>query len=155
MLSTKVAGELGAIFQTNNLSNMPDFKNYSLDELKDVEQNINQDLYPERYNRITKELSNRGVQVLSPEPIKQVLDDVEDVDEEVKPPPSKKKRITWILSSTLLVIFFLLAGEIIGRNGDSLTPENDPILYWSVIAFGICNVLYNVYKVLFSYDKVK
>ena len=132
---------------------MPDYKNYSIDELKDVEQNIDQELYPERYERITKELASRGVQVRLPVPIKQDLDNVED--EEVKPPPSKKKRISWVLSSSVFVILFLIAGEIPGRNGDSFTPENTPIFYWSLTAFGICNVLYNVYKVFFSYDKVK
>jgi hypothetical protein len=84
---------------------MPDYINYSIDELKNVEQHIGKDLYRERYERIKKELANKRVQVRISAPIKQAQDDVED--EEVKPPPSKKKKNSWHLSSSVFVIFSL------------------------------------------------
>jgi len=136
-LSVCDAAYLNVIRKKYNMSITPNFKNYSFDELEEVEQNIDKELHPDRYEVVLNELTYRRSLEANSKPT------IKEQDNKAENPPSKNKRISWLVISLFLGIYWLTEGEITAKN-NNITPEGEPIIYWFFILMVLGNTVYNL-----------
>ena len=108
----------------------PDYKSYSLDELYDVKENIDADLYPERFQSLAKEIKSRESKIDIP---------VETgTNEENNSEGSVILRILAGITALYFgwcVINAFVSGSISGRSGYEYFADSQPTMFgiWVII----------------------
>jgi len=121
----------------------PDFSKYTLEELLDIEQNIDKNLYPERYERVCTLIKVREA------------DPVELNTIELKEKSSKIHRVLYIVAFFWFFAFYsIITGEFSLKSYTATFADN-PVGFFGGVGFyfGFGLYLYFVYKK--QYNKLK
>lgn len=106
----------------------PDYKSYSLDELYDVKENIDADLYPERFQSLAKEIKSRESKIDIP---------VETgTNEENNSEGGVILRILMGIIALYLgwsVINAFVSGSISGRLGIEYFADSQPTMFYILV----------------------
>lgn len=106
----------------------PNYKSYSVQELRDVLKNIDKDSYPDRYINVLAELESRVKRIHKE-------DDASEktfIKKKIRKPRTDSQRLTTCFFLTLYVVYSLYAEKIPGRN-NGIELSESPFLYWVLI----------------------
>ncbi|MBA6392407.1 hypothetical protein H4J38_16690 [Colwellia sp. BRX10-3] len=116
-----------------------DYSTYSLDELYDVEEHIDQDAYPDRYQLLLEQIKLK--ESVSPKP-----NPAAKTPEIVKKPKTISSRIISIFFVAAFLIYSLVNGQI-GAKGKVLSITESPEVFWGIITMLISFVFYDLFKI--------
>ena len=116
-----------------------DYSKYSLDELYDVEEHIDQDTYPERYQLILEQIRLKESVSAKPKPETKPL----EID---KKPETISSRIISIIFVAAFLLYSLVSGQI-GAKGKVLSVTESPEFYWGIITMLVSFILYDLFKI--------
>jgi hypothetical protein len=117
----------------------PDYTKYSRDDLLEVMETINKDLYPERYQRVIAELSKKSQQA-------------SDHPQIEKSSPLKTYAVSAAASAAFLLVVLLLEEFPISRHSrGAITREADPGLYWALSCIVMAVLIYNLSKLILKW----
>ncbi|OBT10412.1 hypothetical protein A9267_05910 [Shewanella sp. UCD-FRSSP16_17] len=119
-----------------------DYSKYSLDELYDVEEHIDQDTYPKRYQLILEQI--RLKESITPEPLPSA--EPTKADEVEAKPKSISSRIISIIFVAAFLIYSLVSGQI-GAKGKVLSVTESPEVYWGIVIMLVSFILYDLFKI--------
>ena len=119
-----------------------DYSKYSLNELYDVEEHIERDAYPERYQlileqiRLKESVSSKSVNATQSA----------ETPDIVAKPKSISSRIISIIFVAAFLIYSLISGQI-GAKGKVLSVTESPEVFWGIIIMLVLFIFYDLFKI--------
>jgi len=99
----------------------PDYKSYSLEELHEVNERIDKDKYPERYQALLHEIALREAAVPTSEVIKP------------ERKSSNKEKIIISAFFFMAAVACIYYGKIPLKHNRELSMDNQPFLFWLIL----------------------
>ncbi|KXJ54355.1 hypothetical protein [Cognaticolwellia aestuarii] len=119
-----------------------DYSKYSLDELYDVEEHIDQDSYPERYQLILEQI--RLKESINAEPLASA--ELTKAPEVKAKPKSISNRVISIIFVAAFLVYSLISGQV-GAKGKVLSVTESPEVYWGIVIMLVSFILYDLFKI--------